>query len=140
MSPLVSASKPGYFTDIKFTNANYAPVSRDTQLDFELDPLVFISLGDVVPGGNFDAVCSHWGYGTSACQRFALTVPSAGTLEVKVAAANNSGDLDIVGPDGTFAGYIPYPSGLVVVKGGLTYEIRVTTAGRRAFDLATALR
>jgi hypothetical protein len=140
MSPLVSASKRGYFTATKFTDSNYAPISRDTQLDLELDPLVSISLGEVVQGGNFDAVCSHWGYGAGACQRFALTVPSSGTLEVKVAAANNSGDLDIVGPDGAFAAYIPYPSGLVVVKGGLTYEIRVTTAGRRAFELTTALR
>jgi hypothetical protein len=28
MSPLISASKPGYFADIRFTNINYSPTHR----------------------------------------------------------------------------------------------------------------
>lgn len=82
MSPLLSASKPGYFTDVKFADANYVPISKDTQLDFELDPWVHISLGEVIRGriGVDDAVCSHWGYGSTVCQRFAVTAPASGTL------------------------------------------------------------
>jgi hypothetical protein len=141
MSPLISASKPGYFADIRFTNINYSPISKDTQLDFELDPLVFISVGEVVQGRIFDAVCSHWGYGTSPCQRFALAVPSSGTLELMVsAAAKNVGDIDVVKPVGSFGAYITSSSGSIPVTGGLTYEIRVTTPGRQAFELTTALR
>ena len=52
-----------------------------------------------------DWVCSHWGYGASACQRFALTAPVSGMLEVNVSATPFSFDVDIVAPDGTFALY-----------------------------------
>jgi hypothetical protein len=145
LSPLVSASKSGYFADIRFTDAKYLPIAHDTELDFELEPLTQISLGDVVPGRRFNSVCSHWGYGTGACQRFALTVPSSGILEVRASASPINFDLDIVTPEGTFAAYVasPTPSPVSVkvpVQAGLTYEIRVTDGGRRAFELTSALR
>jgi len=48
MAPLVSASKPGYFAGIRFAEPEYRPISKDTQVDFSLEPLSFISLGEVV--------------------------------------------------------------------------------------------
>ena len=81
MSPLVAASKPGYFADIKFTDTTYQPISKDTQLDFELDPLVQISVGEVVRGRVGGATCSHWGYGGNrSCSRFALTAANLWNL------------------------------------------------------------
>ena len=50
MSPLLSAAKPGYFTDVEFADSSYRPISRDTTLDFTLHPWVPIELGEVCPG------------------------------------------------------------------------------------------
>jgi hypothetical protein len=140
----VSASKPGYFTDIRFADATYSPIRKDTQLDLELEPLTPIVLGDVVRGRVGGAMCSHWGYGTGACSRFALTVPSAGMLEVSISAPGRDFDLDVVGPDGTFAHYDPVwvsPSlDRIPVAAGATYEIRLAGRSPREFELTTALR
>jgi hypothetical protein len=148
MSPLLSASTAGYFTDVEFANRSYGPISNDTQVDFTLAPLVRISLGEVISGTAplGDPVCSHWGYGAGACQRFAVTVPATGTLDVTLSASVFNFDLDIVGPDGTFAVY----SGIwasplrvtVRVEAGSTYEIRVIGGWNpaRDFELTTALR
>lgn len=146
LSPLLSASKPGYFTDIEFANVNYAPISKDTQLDFELRPWVHISLDEVIRGRlGEDAVCSHWGYGTGACQRFALTVPATGTLEITLSAPVRNFDVDVVGPDGTFAIYdatsASFLSVRIPVEAGSTYEIRLAFGSpARDFELRTALR
>jgi hypothetical protein len=145
MSPLVSASKPGYFADIRFTDVSHAAISNDTELDFELDALVQISLGETVAGRSFDSACSHWDYGTSVCQRFALAIPSAGLLEVTAFAPIIHFSIEVVGPDGTFAAYAVYPPSSpmrvqIPVDGGSTYQIRVTDPGKRPFELSTALR
>jgi hypothetical protein len=146
LSPLVAASKPGYFADIRFTEANYAPISKDTQLDFELQPLTYISLGEVVRARVGGANCSHWGYGAGSCARFAVTVLTSGTLEVTVVAAVSDFDIDVVASDGTFAAYDPYPrpSGSprvrIPVSAGSTYQIRLAGAAPREFELTTAVR
>jgi hypothetical protein len=144
MSPLVSASKPGFFSDIRFTDVNYAPISKDTEIDFTLEPLTRILLGQVLDRG-VDSTCSHWGYGTHPCQRFAVTTPSAGILTVTVSAAAIRFDVDVVKPDGTFAAYVPYPTASPVrieipTEAGQTYEIRLTDPGNQRFELTTALR
>ena len=148
MSPLLSASSASYFTDVEFADSNYLPIVKDTKLDFSLAPVAPISLGEVIQGRSpaGDRVCSHWGYGSSACQRFALTAPTSGTLEVTVSASAFEFDFDVVGPDGTFALYDgSWKSPLRVaipVNGGSTYEIRVIGGWSppREFELRTALR
>ena len=148
MAPLLSASKAGFFTDVEFAGGSYSPISRDTQLDFELSPSASISLGDVIRGQSPDGdpVCSHWGYGSTACQRFALTVPASGNLEVTLSAPVFNFDVDIVGPDGTFALYSavwvsPLRVSIPVVAGS-TYEIRVIGGWSppRQFQLTTTVR
>jgi hypothetical protein len=44
----LSASSPGFFAGIEFVEASYAPIGGDRTLDFELEPLVRIALGEVV--------------------------------------------------------------------------------------------
>lgn len=137
MAPLLSASKPGFFADIKFAGGGYTPISRDTQLDFELETLLYIAVGDTVRAHTSASqrVCSHYGYGTGSCHRFALTVQASGTLEVTHSAPV---DTDVVKPDGTFAIYHPFAPPLrFPVEAGLTYEIRVATADD--FELRTTL-
>jgi hypothetical protein len=146
MSPLLSASKPGYFTDTRFTDSNYRAISKDTELDFDLDPIsALVTPGQVVRGRVGGAVCSHWGFGAGSCARVAVTVPTSGILEVTVSAAISQFDIDIVTPDGMFAAYdgYPYPSGFarvkIPVRAGSTYQIRLTGAPLD-FELTTALQ
>jgi hypothetical protein len=148
MSPLLSASSAGYFTDVEFADSAYLPIVKDTKVDFRLAPVAPISLGEVIQGRSpvGDRVCSHWGYGASACQRFALAAPASGTLEVTISAPQFEFDFDIVAPDGTFALYDgswrgPLSVSIPVVAGA-TYEIRVIGGWNppRAFELTTALR
>ena len=147
MSPLLSASKTGFFTDVEFADRTYTPISRDTRLDFRLIPSLAIPLGTVVQGQSpqGDPVCSHWGYGSTACQRYALTVPSSGILEVTLSGNPFNFDLDIVGPHGTFEAYDATWAPPVIVKipvQAATYEIRVIGGWQppREFVLSTALR
>jgi hypothetical protein len=148
MSPLLSASSAGYFTDVEFANRHYAPISSDTQVDFTLAPSMPILLGEVISGTApiGDPICSHWGYGSGACQRFAVTVPTAGNLEVTLSAPVFNFDLDVVGPDGTFVLYSSTwvsPTRVTIrADGGSTYEIRVIGGWNpaRDFELTTALR
>jgi hypothetical protein len=148
MSPLLSASKTGYFTDVEFANPGFGAISSDSNVDFNLDPWVSISLGELVQGQVTpdDPLCSHWGYGSSACQRFALTVPSSGILEVALSAPVFNFDVDVVGPDGTFVlydGSWRSPLHLTIQAGaGSTYEIRVIGGWSEArdFELTTMLR
>ena len=48
MSPLLSAYKAGFFSDVAFANPSYAPIGRDTQLDFNLVPVASIAVGDII--------------------------------------------------------------------------------------------
>ena len=145
MSPLLSASKPGFFSDTRFTDVNYAPITKDTQIDLALEPIRQIPLGQVISDRGVESTCSHWGYGTQPCQRFAVTAPSTGLLTITVSAAVIRFDVDVVRPDGTFAAYVPYPSGSPVrieipTEAGMTYEIRLTDPGAQKVELTTALR
>jgi hypothetical protein len=146
---LLSASRAGFFTDVRFTDdSNYAPLSTDTLLDFALEPLVEITLGQVVRGRSPTGprVCSHWGYGASACQRFGVTAPATGFLDLTIFAPIFAFDVDIVGPDGSFVLYDPsWVSPLrrsIPVAAGSTYEIRVVGGWEppREFELSAAMR
>lgn len=141
--PLVSASKPGYFADIK-----WSALGQDKQVDFELSPPIpQISLGETIAGRIGDAVCASLGYGGgdgAPCQRFALNVPSSGTLEVVFSGSVvNFFDVDVVKPDGTIGIYSAATSSpwrvRIPVEAGLTYTIRVASGPAREFDLTTAL-
>lgn len=144
LSPLVAVSKPGYFADIRFTDANYLPIAKDTPLDFALEPLTYITFGETVRGRVGGSTCSHWGYGTGSCTRMAVAVPPSGMLEVTVSAVASDFDIDVVGPDGTFVAYNPNPRGSpllrVPVTAGSTYQIRLAGGAPREFELTTALR
>lgn len=143
---LVGASAPGYFADFKW----WLDFPKDADLDLRLDPLRHIHVGEVIRGQIGDTECAGLGYGgwygqRAACQRFAVTVPTSGTLEVTVSAAMSDFDIDIVTLDGAFAAYdgYPYPTGSprvkIPVNAGSTYQIRLAGA-RREFELTTALR
>jgi hypothetical protein len=62
-------------------------------LDLRLDPLKHIRLGETIRGQIGDTECAGLGYGgwygqRAPCQRFAVTVPTSGTLELtKIDAA-----------------------------------------------------
>ena len=74
------AYQPGYFVDFQRPR-----VGGDMRLDFVLDPWKYISLGDVVRGivNSGDRPCHGNWYGLPGfCHRFALRVPSTGTLAV----------------------------------------------------------
>jgi hypothetical protein len=148
MSPLLSASSPGFFTGVEFVEANYGAIGGDRSLDFELDALVHIAVGEVVHGQlNRDRkACSHWGYGTGYCARFAIVPSSSGRLEVTVSGWGRSFDYDVVAPDGSFEEY-GSPNTSVEgqfffpVQAGPTYQIRVIPwAVPDAFELVTVLR
>ena len=148
MSPLMSASKSGFFTDVEFANVNYEPITADTRLDFRLAPLVSIAPGETIhghsPSDNLD--CSHWGYGTGPCQRFALAMPAGGILEVTLSGTPFNFDLDVVGPHGDFEIYSAIwvsPMRVTIpVHAGSTYEIRVIGGWEppREFELTTTLK
>jgi hypothetical protein len=130
LSPMLSASKAGYFTDVAFANPTYAPIDRNTTLDFHLVPATAIAVGEVIHGRveGASAICSHWGYGLSPCQRYTVTAPHTGTLELAITGPIHDFDVDIVGPDGHFVLYnnILGPRQIpIAVQGGFTYEIRV---------------
>jgi hypothetical protein len=143
----VRAYKPGYFTDFQRPR-----VAHDMQLDFVLDPWTHISLGHVVratvnPG---DAVCHGNSYGLPGfCHRFALTVPSAGTLEVRLMWPKVRPDvvLDVVRPGGNACALFSWPGGIrhslrLPATAGSTYEIRVVDDGAASplnYELTTSL-
>ena len=147
MSPLLSAYKAGFFSDVAFANPSYAPIGRDTQLDFNLVPVASIAVGDVVRGHfeGSEPACSHWGYGSGACQRFAVTAPTTGTLELTLTAPVFDFDIDVVAA-GEFALYDPFWAPTrrisVSVRAGSTYEIRLvaTWCRIREFELTTSMR
>ena len=147
LSPMLSAFKAGYFTDVAFANPAYAPINRNTTLDFNLVPATAIAVDEVVHGRVEGAGmrCSHWGYGSSPCQRYAVTAPRTGTLEVAVTGPITDFDVDIVGPDGQFVLYhnVLGPRQIPIsVQAGSTYEIRVVGYFNevREFELVTTMR
>lgn len=79
---LVSVSKSEYFTETR-----YVPMTRDETSDVDLLRSSHISVGERIRSRPGDARCASLGYGGrggTPCQRFALTVPVSGTLEVEV--------------------------------------------------------
>jgi hypothetical protein len=148
MAPLLSASKTGLFTDVRFADANYLPIRRDTVLDFALTPWAEIALGEVVQGQSpvGPRVCSHWGYGASECQRFGVIAPETGVLEVTLTAPVFNFDFDVVGPQGSFVLYDPRwlsPKRIAIsVEAGSRYELRVIGgwSPARAFELVATMR
>jgi hypothetical protein len=144
LSPLLSASSPGYFTAIEFADAAYQPITGDRRLDFALDRAVRISLGEVARGqlNAGERVCSHWGYGAAPCARFAIAAPSSGLLDVTLSGLAADFDFDVVGPGGDFALYgTASPHFSIAVVAESTYELRVIGWGTpRDFELTTALR
>jgi hypothetical protein len=143
----VRASKAGYFTDFQRPR-----VSQDMRLDFVLDPWTFISLGTVTHGivNAGDAVCRGNSYGLPGfCDRFALTVPSSGNLEVTLTWPTNRPDvvLDVVRPAGNPCALFSWPGAArhtvrIPVVAGSTYEIRVVDDGNASplsYELTTAL-
>ena len=147
LGPLLSASAAGYFTGVEYTGRLHVPLGSNARLDLELDPLVEIALGEVVHGRVPEGlrVCSHWGYGASACKRVAVVAPASGLLEVTLAGVLLDFDYDVVGPDGTFlldgSAYESPSRFSFAVEAGATYEVRVAGAGYpRDFELKVALR
>jgi hypothetical protein len=141
------AYKSGYFTDFQRPR-----VSQDMRLDFVLDPWTHIALGTVVHGtvNVGDSVCRGNSYGLPGfCDRFALTVPSSGILDVTLTWPTNRPDvvLDVVRPGGNPCALFSWPGAArhtlkIPVEGGSTYEIRVVDDGNASplnYELTTAL-
>jgi hypothetical protein len=112
----VSASKAGYFID-----TTYILMSADRQLDFDLEPAVYISLGEMAaPVG--EARCASFGCGGGA----------------------HAVDASILSPDGTIGinGSSSSPLNVTLpVAAGLTFRIDVVhvSASTRDFSLTTTL-
>jgi hypothetical protein len=126
-------------------------MSQDRQLDFDLEPAQLVAVGQVIQSAvGATARCASLGYGGGGgaiCQRLALTVPEAGTLEVTVDSAPRSPfDGTLLRPDGTIGAYLATsvsPLRLTLpVAAGLTYQIDVVhiDPSTREFELSTALR
>ena len=145
---LVSVSRSGYFTETR-----YVPMTRDETSDFSLVHASHISVGERIRSRPGDARCASLGYGGrggTSCQRFALTVPVSGMLEVEVdstPASTSNGDVTVLKPDGTIGIYASPPGWPLrltfQVATGLTYQIDVVhrgLPGAQDFELTTALR
>jgi hypothetical protein len=148
MAPLLSASRTGFFTDVRFADVDYLPIRKDTVLDFAITPRVEIALGDVIQGQSpvGPRVCSHWGYGASECQRFGVIAPATGVLEVTLTAPVFNFDFDVVGPDGSFVLYDSRwvsPKRITIpVEADSRYELRVIGgwSPAREFELVATMR
>jgi hypothetical protein len=145
---LVSVSMPEYFAETR-----YVPMTRDETSDFDVVHPSHISVGERIRSRPGDARCASLGYGGrggTPCQRFALTIPVSGTLEVEVdttQASAYNGDVTILKPDGTIGIYASPPGWplrlTLQVGAGLTYQIDVVHRGPpgfQDFELTTALR
>lgn len=139
---LVSVSKSEYFTATR-----YVPMTQDEKSDFELERASYISVGQQIRSRPSEARCASLGYGGrggAVCQRFALTVPASGTLEVSVSSSPASPFDATVLRDGAVGVYGAAPSTplrlTLQVAAGLTYQIDVVPIGVPEFELTTALR
>ena len=140
---LVGVSKHEYFTDTK-----YILMNQDRSLDFDLEPVVRVQVGDVVQSPVGSARCASLGYGGmggALCRRLALTVTHASTLEATVSSAGLPFDLTILRPNSTIAAYAasslsPVRASARVEPG--TYQIDVVhvTSAAREFELTTLMR
>lgn len=144
---LVGASKPGYFADFKW----WLDFPKDADLVLQLEPLTYVRLGEVIRAQIGPTECAGLGYGgwygqRAPCQRYAITSPASGILEVTVSAPVFNFDVDVVNPDGTFAIYGSASASplrvRIPVQAGLTYEVRVAGgwSPAREFELTTALQ
>ena len=137
---MAGASKEGYFKDIK-----WLPVGTQPRIDFWLEPIEYVSVGEPVAREIGHSVCEGLGYGAVHCGRVAIRASSSGTMQVIVTGSPWGFDVDAVLPDGTFAFYTGAgTSGLrfeFPVEEGLTYELRVAQilATARSFELAAAI-
>jgi hypothetical protein len=144
----VRAYKAGYFTDFQRPR-----VSQDMRLDFTLDPWTHVSLGQTIRGtvDRGDQVCRGNSYGLpGSCHRFAITVPTSGTLEVTLTWPNVRPDvvLDVVRPGGIPCALFSWPGGTrhslkISAEAGATYEVRVVDDGNASpltYELTTSLR
>jgi len=144
----VRAYKAGYFTDFQRPR-----VSQDMRLDFTLDPWTHVSPGQSIRGtvDRGDAVCRGNSYGLPGfCHRFAITVPTSGTLEVTLTWPNVRPDvlLDVVSPGGIPCALFSWPGGTrhslkIPAEAGATYEVRVVDDGNASpltYELTTLLR
>jgi hypothetical protein len=139
-TPVVRASKPGYFTAGKVVSR-----TQDTRVDFVLQLLVYVSLGQVIRG-RVEAGDLGCGDPQEVCDQFALAVPARGTLEVSLASSIPSDlDLHVETPAGEAFGPpigAPYPLRVSVqAEAGATYQIRVVGFADRPrdFELTTRL-
>jgi len=133
---MVRACKAGYFTA-----AASVLHSSDMRADFRLYPWVRIPLGTLRDTTKEDPICEGVGV---PCRRFALTAPTAGTLDVAVTVANREGmDVWVETPTGDlYSPHLGAPLRLAVpaVAGG-TYQIRVSSQREpREFALVTRVR
>jgi hypothetical protein len=139
MQVLVRAAMPGYFTAVKVVS-----VASEMRVDLTLDPLVYIPLGATVKG-TLEAGDATCGDPMERCERFALTVPRDGTLEVTVETTRREEiDLHLETPNGdVFGPHMRDPLRLAIpASGEATYQIRIVryAAGPHDFALTTRLR
>jgi Carboxypeptidase regulatory-like domain len=139
----VRVTKDGYFRSV-----DYVPVTRDTNVNWRLEPVVHLSLGTTVSGTvRVDGPGCYPLWDLQArCQQFLITPPADGTLELTL-AWDGIVEMEIVlmGDDENAplaAGLGPSPSRLTAqVSRGESYEVRVLgyfyTIG---FELSTVLR
>ena len=139
---LVRFSQPGYFTEFKRPY-----IARDTQIDITLDPLAFVTVGDMVRGTvtTNDGVCAGRDYSEGACQRFAVIPPATGTLDVTLTTTGAPSDaaLDVVNAAGdAFAQFLGEPKRLSIpIRAVETWEIRVVIDKLPVdFELTTSMR
>jgi len=140
---LVSVSKPDYFTETR-----YVWMAGDGQSNFALARAVQVSLGEPARSRSVDARCASLGYGGnsgSVCERFVVTVPASGALEVTVSSRPIwPFDGTILNPDGTIGVYgtsTSMPLRLTLpVAAGFAYQIDVVPFGASEFEVTTALR
>jgi hypothetical protein len=137
---LIVASKEGFFKDIK-----WHPGGQQPQIDFWLEPIEYVAVGELVAREVADSVCEGLGYGAVHCGRVAIRATSTGIMQVTVTGSPWGFDVDAVRPDGTFAFYTGAgASGLrfeFPVEEGLIYEVRVAQVvpTARSFEVRTAI-
>lgn len=141
---LVSVSKAAHFTETR-----YIPVFGEQRFDFELERADWaVTVGEAVQAAVVtSARCASLGYGGrggAACQRFVITTPTPGVLEILVSSSNPAATFDItlLKPDGSIAGYVALLPLRAGVEAGLTYQIDVVHVdpSTREFVLRTAMR
>jgi TolA-binding protein len=135
---LVRAAKPGYFT----ATAALAP-QQEMQHHFTLRPWVLTPVNQTIRGTTrLDAWCESQ---TQPCQRYAVTAPRNGRLEVSVMTSDRGAmDLWLEVPGGDiFAPLVNGPLQIAIdAVAGATYEIRVLSyrGQPRDFELTIQLK